>query len=77
VEGSLRTRKWKDKEGNDQYTTEIRAAELKMLGSPSRGAEQTGNGHGHGGASAQQQPRAQNNAHQASNQWDDDDDIPF
>lgn len=23
VEGSLRTRKWKDKEGNDQYTTEV------------------------------------------------------
>ncbi|WP_405045549.1 hypothetical protein [Pseudomonas aeruginosa] len=23
VEGSLRTRKWKVKEGNDQYTTEV------------------------------------------------------
>nr|VVH85306.1 Single-stranded DNA-binding protein [Pseudomonas aeruginosa] len=23
VEGRLRTRKWKDKEGNDQYTTEV------------------------------------------------------
>ncbi|HBO7091308.1 TPA: single-stranded DNA-binding protein [Pseudomonas aeruginosa] len=23
VEGSLRTRKWKDKDGNDQYTTEV------------------------------------------------------
>ena len=33
VEGSLRTRKWQDKEGQDRYTTEIRADEMKMLGS--------------------------------------------
>jgi single-strand DNA-binding protein len=33
VEGSLRTRKWQDKEGRDQYTTEIRADQMQMLGS--------------------------------------------
>lgn len=33
VEGSLRTRKWKDKDGRDRYTTEIRVAEMTMLGS--------------------------------------------
>lgn len=33
VEGSLRTRKWQDKEGNDRYTTEIRATTMQMLGS--------------------------------------------
>lgn len=33
VEGSLRTRKWQDKDGQDRYTTEIRADEMKMLGS--------------------------------------------
>lgn len=32
IEGSLRTRKWQDKDGKDQYTTEIRADEMKMLG---------------------------------------------
>ena len=32
IEGSLRTRKWQDKDGKDQYTTEIRANEMKMLG---------------------------------------------
>ncbi len=32
VEGSLRTRKWQDKEGHDRYTTEIRADTMKMLG---------------------------------------------
>jgi single-strand DNA-binding protein len=32
VEGSLRTRKWQDKDGNDRYTTEIRADTMQMLG---------------------------------------------
>lgn len=31
VEGSLRTNKWQDKDGNDKYSTEIIAAELQML----------------------------------------------
>ena len=33
VEGSLRTRKWQDKSGNDRYTTEIVANDMQMLGS--------------------------------------------
>ena len=32
IEGRLRTRKWQDKDGQDRYTTEIEATELKMLG---------------------------------------------
>jgi single-strand DNA-binding protein len=32
IEGSLRTRKWQDKEGKDRYTTEIVAREMQMLG---------------------------------------------
>jgi single-strand DNA-binding protein len=32
VEGSLRTRKWQDKNGNDRYTTEIIASDMQMLG---------------------------------------------
>ena len=32
VEGRMQTRKWQDKEGNDKYTTEIVAKELKMIG---------------------------------------------
>lgn len=31
VEGSLRTRKWQDKSGNDRYTTEIIGNEMQML----------------------------------------------
>jgi single-strand DNA-binding protein len=33
VEGSLRTRKWQDKNGMDRYTTEIVARDMQMLGS--------------------------------------------
>ena len=33
VEGSLRTRKWEDKNGQDRYTTEIVAKEMQMLDS--------------------------------------------
>lgn len=31
LEGKLQTRKWQDKEGKDQYTTEIVAHEFQML----------------------------------------------
>lgn len=31
IEGKLQTRKWKDQNGNDRYTTEIVAREMKML----------------------------------------------
>jgi single-strand DNA-binding protein len=32
VEGSLRTRKWQDKDGGDRYSTEVIANEMQMLG---------------------------------------------
>ena len=32
IEGSLRTRKWQDKEGRDRYTTEVIANEMQMIG---------------------------------------------
>ena len=34
-EGPIRTRKWQDNNGQDQYTTEIHAETLKMLGQKS------------------------------------------
>ncbi len=33
VEGSLRTRKWQDQQGQDRYTTEIIATDIQMLDS--------------------------------------------
>ena len=38
IEGSLRTRKWQDKNGNDRYTTEVRANDMQMLDSKGGGA---------------------------------------
>ena len=46
IEGSIRTRKWQDKEGKERYSTEIVANEMQMLGG--RG----GGGGGGGGAVA-------------------------
>lgn len=40
LEGSLRTRKWQDQNGQDRYTTEIVASELQML--DARGSMQEG-----------------------------------
>jgi len=49
IEGSLRTRKWQDKEGKDRYSTEVIADEMQMLGG--RG------GAGGGGGSGAYEPR--------------------
>ncbi len=42
IEGSLRTRKWQDKEGRDRYTTEVIANDMQMIGG--RGAGGSGGG---------------------------------
>ena len=80
VEGSLRTRKWQDKNGQDKYTTEIVASEMQMLGS--RGGA---GGDSYAPAQSQQQnqpasqPSNQPAAAPAPAMVDDgfDDDIPF
>jgi single-strand DNA-binding protein len=53
IEGSLRTRKWTDKDGQERYTTEIRGEEMKMLGSrQGMGAPAAQGAGGYGGGSA-------------------------
>lgn len=44
VEGRLKTRKWQDKDGKDNYTTEIVAEQMQLLG----GREGGGGGYGGG-----------------------------
>ena len=56
IEGSLRTRKWQDKQGNDRYTTEIVANDMQMLdgrggGMGGGGGGDFGGGGGGGGGS--------------------------
>lgn len=55
IEGSLRTRKWTNKEGVDQYTTEIRADQMQMLGS----REDGGSGGGSRGGDDYNQSRSE------------------
>ncbi|KAB2308520.1 single-stranded DNA-binding protein [Betaproteobacteria bacterium SCN2] len=79
VEGSIRTRKWQDKEGNDRYTTEIRGDRMQMLG---------GRGMSGGSADMDSAPRAASRPSSggsaaparapAGSSFDDlEDDIPF
>jgi single-strand DNA-binding protein len=52
IEGSLRTRKWQDKQGNERYSTEIVGNELQMLGGRGAGGGGAGAGVPAGGATA-------------------------
>jgi single-strand DNA-binding protein len=75
VEGSIRTRKWQDKEGQDRYSTEIRADTMQMLGrregagtGPAREAPGRAESHGE----AKPAPK------KPAGKFDDmEDDIPF
>jgi single-strand DNA-binding protein len=49
IEGSLRTRKWQDKQGQERFTTEIVGNELQMLGGRGGGGGGGGEGGGGGG----------------------------
>lgn len=40
IEGSLRTRKWQDQQGQDRYTTEVVASEMQLLDSRGDGQQQ-------------------------------------
>ena len=83
VEGSLRTRKWQDKEsGQDRYSTEIRADEMKMLGSRPGGgeprAERDGASRGEREAPSRGESRPAPAAKKPAGKFDDmEDDIPF
>jgi single-strand DNA-binding protein len=81
IEGSLRTRKWQDKQGNERYSTEIIGNELQMLGGrggggggpPGGGAEAGGRASGHAPAPA----FSEESSGAGGGSTDFDDDIPF
>ncbi len=83
IEGSLRTRKWQDKQGNERYSTEIVGNELQMLGGrgggagvgagPAGGGAAAGMGGGGGGGGAPYPDQAPS----GGGGEDFDDDIPF
>jgi len=51
IEGKIQTRKWQDQSGNDRYTTEIVAREMKMLSPRGEGGQGGGGSFGGGGSS--------------------------
>ena len=83
IEGSLRTRKWQDKDtGQDRYSTEIVASEMQMLDSRGGEAGSTGGGFQTSQPAApaqgvQANKQAAPQAEPAGFSDDFDDDIPF
>jgi single-strand DNA-binding protein len=83
IEGSLRTRKWQDKQGNERYSTEIIGSDLQMLGgrgagggaAAAGGAAEAG---GRSGSGAPAPSYSEESGGGAASKSDDfDDDIPF
>jgi single-strand DNA-binding protein len=84
IEGSLRTRKWTDKQGQERYSTEIIGNELQMLGGRAGGGGGAGGGGAGAGAGASSggggSPPAyaeESGGGGGSRGEDFDDDIPF
>lgn len=79
VEGSLRTRKWQDKEGHDRYSTEIRGDVMQMLGSRAGSGEPRAAPSAGGDASEpRSEPASRPAAKKPAGKFDDmADDIPF
>lgn len=83
IEGRLQTRKWQNKEGQDQYTTEIVADRMQMLGGRSGGGnafEVMDGGEESAprqSAPRQQAPAASKPSSSGSGFDDFEDDIPF
>lgn len=83
VEGSIRTRKWQDKDGQERYSTEIRGDLMKMLGGRQGMGDGGGRGSDRGDASERGGPppegrAAPSAAKKPAGKFDDmEDDIPF
>jgi len=79
VEGSLRTRKWQDQNGQDRYTTEIVGSELQMLDSRMGGGDMQQSNQYQQNNFQQHSPAPASKPQQASEPVfnDLDDDIPF
>lgn len=75
VEGSLRTRKWQDQQGQDRYTTEIVANDIQMLDSKGGSYPQYDETPPQAQQQASRKPQTTQTAQDAFDELDDD--IPF
>ena len=76
LEGSLRTRKWQDKNGQDRYTTEIVGSEMQMLDSKGQNSFDNSSATSNNSYS-KPAPSKNNTAEQDIPLEEFDDDIPF
>ena len=77
IEGSLRTRKWQDKQGNERYSTEIVGNELQMLGGRSGAAAGSPAGAAAAAGAAPSYSEESGGGGGSSRREEFDDDIPF
>ncbi|MBK9497395.1 MAG: single-stranded DNA-binding protein [Xanthomonadales bacterium] len=78
VSGKFSTRKWTNKDGVDQYTTEIRADQMQMLGGKPEGGEGNPRGQGQASATRTEKPKPSNPTQSSGAGFGEfDDDIPF
>jgi single-strand DNA-binding protein len=77
VEGSIRTRKWQDKEGQERYSTEIRGDRMQMLGGRQGMSDAPPRESGGAGAAAGGNRPAAAPQPAGGNFNDFEDDIPF
>jgi len=77
IEGSLRTRKWQDKQGNERYSTEIVGNDLQMLGGRSGAGAGAPSSGASAGAPAAAPAFAEESAGGGSRSEEFDDVIPF
>ena len=75
IEGSLRTRKWQDKNGIDRYTTEIIANEMQILDNRNSGTSQQSSGNQQSSNKEETSAKAADTTTQSIDSFDDD--IPF
>jgi len=77
IEGQIRTRKWTDNEGKDQYSTEILAREMTMLGGSPRSGQSANNDPSYSAPQAPQAPAQTPASSPNADAADAVDDLPF
>lgn len=89
VEGSLQTRKWQDQQGQDRYTTEIKAQRVQFLDRKRDGGQEGVSSYGEGGTrqaaghqgQARSAPRQQTSSDELGPAFPSEasgmDDVPF
>ncbi len=74
IEGKITTRKWQDKEGNDRYTTEVVASQLRPLEKRESAEPNLSSGMA---SSSFDAPEVKKDSDKSNSDLNEDDDLPF